>query len=203
MKLVIKYIQQLITMTTPTQTTAVMQPPKITGKERELYIKQKSKAKFDTPEEEYEYAIKKGKICSKCNLMKNLIEYSGNTSGCDGFNKEGYRLRRPECKNCNKEAIKGKNEAKKLAKKKGITYAAPEGAKCALCGKLPKTGDELVFDHCHKTNNFRGYLHNSCNRSLGVLGDNASGILRAFNFLNKFEKKKITQDKDTDELTII
>lgn len=190
-------------MATPTQTTVVIQTYKITKNERELYIKQKSKAKFDTSEEEYEYAIKKEKKCSKCNLMKNLTEYSGNTSGCDAFDKEGYRLRRPECKVCNKKASKGKNDAMKLAKSTGISYKAPEGTKCDLCGKLTKKGDDLVFDHCHKTNKFRGYLHNSCNRALGVLGDNASGALRFLNYVNKSEKKKITQDKDTGDFTII
>ena len=54
-----------------------------------------------------------------------------------------------------------------------------------------------MFDHCHKTNTFRGYLHNSCNRSLGVLGDDNEGILRAFNYVNKYKKKLIIQNKDT------
>jgi len=192
-----------INATPPTQTTAVTQPHNITKNERELYSKQKHKVKFATPEEEYNYAIQKEKECSKCNLMKNLTEYSGNTSGCDAFNKEGYRLRRPECKDCNKNVSKGKNDAIKLAKSLGIPYKAPEGTKCALCGKLPKKGDELVFDHCHKTNTFRGYLHNSCNRSMGTLGDDVLGLLRALNFLNKTEKIKFTQDINTNELTII
>jgi hypothetical protein len=176
-----------------------MKTHKITENERSLYIKQNSKAKFDTVEEEYEYAGKKKKECSKCNLMKKLSEYSGNTSGCDAFDKDGYRLRRPECKNCTKKASKGKNDAIKVAKSLGIPHKAPEDTKCALCGNLPKKGDELVFDHCHKTNTFRGYLHNSCNRSLGALGDDVKSLIRAINFLNMYEKKYITQNKDTYE----
>jgi hypothetical protein len=186
-----------------TQAMAVMQTSKITENERELYIKQKSKAKFGTVEEEYEYAEKNIKKCSKCNSMKKLSEYSGNTSGCDAFDRNGYRLRRPECKDCNKTATKGKTDAIKLAKSLGIPHKAPEDTKCALCGNLPKKGDELVFDHCHKTNTFRGYLHNSCNRSLGVLGDDVPGLMRSINFLNKYEKKNITQNKDTGSLEII
>ena len=184
------------------QAPAIIQP-KISQNERNLYIKQKSKAKFNTAEDEYEYSRQKEKKCSKCNLMKNLTEYAGNTSGCDAFDKEGYRLRRPECKECTKKAVKGKNEAKKLAESLGIPYKAPEGTTCALCGKLPKKGDGLVFDHCHKTNTFRGYLHNSCNRALGVLGDDVSGMILCINYMNKFEKKKIIQDKDTGHLIII
>ena len=175
----------------------------ITINEQNLYTKQAKKVKFKTAEEENEYAKQNQKKCSKCNLMKTLIEYTGNTSGCDAFDMDGYRLRRPECKNCTKEIAKGKNESKKNAKELGISYEAPDGTNCALCGKLSKKGDRLVFDHCHKTNTFRGYLHNSCNRSLGVLGDDINGMLRAINFLNKFEKKKITQNINTGELTII
>jgi hypothetical protein len=174
-----------------------------TNNERELYCRQKDKAKFNTPEEEYKYSVEKEKECSKCKTMKKLTEYAGNTSGCDAFDKEGYRLRRPECKDCNKEANKGKNEAKKLAESLGIPFKAPEGTKCAICNKLPKKGDGLVFDHCHKTNTFRGYLHNSCNRALGVLGDDCLGALRYLNYVNKTEYKKITQDKYTGDFKII
>ena len=176
---------------------------KITVKERDNYNRQKSKAKFDTAEEEYEYAENNKKECSKCNLMKKLNEYSGNTSGRDAFDKDGYRLRRPECKDCNKEITKGKNDAIKVAKELNIPHKAPKDAICGLCRKLSKKGDELVFDHCHKTKTFRGYLHNSCNRSLGVIGDDVRTVLRAVNFLNMYEKKNITQDKDTGNLEII
>lgn len=186
-----------------TQTTENMQSSNITENERSLYIKQKSKAKFDTAEEEYEYARQQEKKCSKCDLIKNLTEYTGNTSGSDAFNKEGYRLRRPECKDCSKEANKGKNEAKKIATQSGIPYKAPEGTTCAICGIPEKKGDGIVFDHCHTTKLFRGYLHNSCNRSVGVLGDDVESIIKVLNYLNSSEKKKFIQNKDTGELIII
>ena len=173
-----------------------------TKNERNLYIKQKTKAKFNSPEEEYEYATKNKKECSKCKCVKKLNEYSGNTCGRDAFDKEGYRLRRPECKDCTKQANKGKNEAKKIAKESGISYEAPEFTKCAMCCKLPKKGDELVFDHCHKTKTFRGYLHNSCNRSIGVLGDCIYGAIMFFNYVNIF-KIKVEQDCYTGKLKII
>mgnify|MGYP001247840860 CR=1 FL=1 len=143
------------------------------------------------------------KKCSKCNKNKLLTCYRGNTSCSDGFDKRGLRLRRPECKDCGKIISQGKNEAKKLAKKLSIPYKAPQGSICAICGKPPKQGDELVFDHCHEKNIFRGYLHNSCNRSLGVLGDNIQEMIKVINFLNQYEKKNISQDKNTKELKII
>ncbi len=163
-----------------------------------IYKKQADKAIFKSPEEEYEHASNNHKVCSKCKINKDLNEYGGNTSGTDAFNKEGYRLRRPECKDCNKIVLRGKQEAKEVAKKNNIPYKAPEGTVCALCECPEKPGDGLVFDHCHETNCFRGYLHNSCNRSLGVLGDDIAGMLRAINYLNKTEKKKFTQNEDGD-----
>jgi hypothetical protein len=169
----------------------------ITKRERELYTEQHIKAKFKNPEEENEYAKENTRICSKCNEEKNLTEYAGNTSGSDAFASDGYRLRRPECKCCGAEATQGKNEAIKLAKKLGIPYRAPEGTKCAICDKPPKKGDLLVFDHCHTSKKFRGYLHNSCNRSLGVLGDDVQGLVKCLNFLLKSEYKMISQDQLT------
>lgn len=183
---------------------AVIQRPKFTEYERNKYSMQNSKAHFKTPEEEYkEYAIINKKECSKCKKMKYLSEYSGNTSGSDAFDKDGYRLRRPECKVCNKKDNKGKSYAKNLAKKNGISYKAPKDTTCALCGNLPRLGKTLVFDHCHKSNKFRGYLHNSCNRALGVLGDDVQSIINAINYLNISEKKKFIQDKHTGKLIII
>lgn len=178
----------------------IVNPKKFTENEYVLYTKYSHKSKFNSPEEEYEYAIKNEKTCSKCGIMKKLIEYNGNTSGSDPFDKNGYRLRRPECKDCTKDALEGKNIAKRLAKQQGIPYKAPEGTICQLCRKGPKKGDGLVFDHCHETKTFRGYLHNSCNRSIGVLGDTVEKLLNVINYLNN--GKKFIQDEDSGELRI-
>lgn len=175
---------------------------KITKREEELYVEQKLKAKFSSPREEFEkYSSIYTKECSKCGVVKRLAEFAGNTSGADGFDRDGYRLRRPECKECTKAANQGKDEAKKLAKDSGIPYKAPEGTRCALCGMESKKGDGLVFDHCHTKKIFRGYLHNSCNRSLGVLGDDIAGMVRCINYLMKSEPGVITQDPETGELS--
>jgi hypothetical protein len=166
----------------------------ITKKERDHYSTQHIKANFNSPEQENEYAKITTKVCSKCSIDKALTEYTGNTSGSDAFDRNGYRLRRPECIICQRSAAHGKNEAKQLAKKMGIPYTAPEGINCELCNKPSKYGDKLVFDHCHDSKKFRGYLHNSCNRSLGTLGDNIEGVVRTLNYILRSEHKIITQD---------
>lgn len=167
-----------------------------TKKEEDNYIRQKDKCIFNSPQEEYEWAITQYKVCSKCSENKTLTCYAGNTSGTDAFDKSGYRLRRPECVSCTKSANLGKNQAKKTAKTLGISYTAPEGTVCGICNKPPTTRNGLVFDHCHKNNIFRGYCCNSCNRSIGVLGDDVDGLLRVLNYLLKSEPQEIVQDED-------
>ena len=177
--------------------------PTITLREREHYVRQKDKARFSSPEEEIEeYAKRNSKKCTKCGETKLLTQFKRNTCGTDAFDRYGYRLLRPECTSCTDNIRRGKGCAKQSAKAMGIPYKAPPGTKCGICGKEGKRGDTLVFDHCHTTNTFRGYLHNSCNRSLGVLGDDTEGMVRVINYLMKTTRKKISQDPMTGELLI-
>ena len=152
--------------------------------------------KFTNALDEMHAGMAINKICSKCGQGKPLPFYTGNTSGSDAFDRDGLRLRRPECSECTSAANRGKDNAKRVAKSQGIPYKAPEGTVCALCKCLPKKGNGMVFDHDHETELFRGYLCNSCNRSMGVLGDDVEGMIKALNYLNKTEKKKIVQEED-------
>ena len=183
-------------MEAETQSLTTLQMPAFTSKERENYARQQDKCKFKSPEEEYAWAQSQPKSCSKCLVEKKICDFNGNTSGTDAFDKNGYRLRRPECNECTKLVSRGKSQAKKVAKEMGISYVPPEGTVCANCNKLPSDGNGLVFDHCHEMNVFRGYLCNSCNRSIGVLGDDVHGLIQALNYLNKTKKVKIVQNED-------
>lgn len=44
---------------------------------------------------------------------------------------------------------------------------------CQICSKA---GSSLVFDHCHMTGAFRGWLCHHCNTALGLLGDSIEVI---------------------------
>ena len=44
---------------------------------------------------------------------------------------------------------------------------------------------QLVLDHCHETNIFRGWLCSPCNRAIGALGDNVQGLERAVAYLKR------------------
>jgi hypothetical protein len=173
-----------------------------TEKERQHYVRQSSKCHFKTPDEEYHWAKTQVQICSKCYKQKYLSDYNGNTSGTDAFDKSGIRLRRKECKDCTASARKGTASAKKLAKQMGISYVAPNGTLCAVCEKPASSGNGIVFDHCHVANVFRGYCCNSCNRSIGVLGDDVDGVLKVLNYLLKTEKVSIFQNENGEVVKV-
>ena len=64
-----------------------------------------------------------------------------------------------------------------------------QNGRCAIClGDDPKSPDRVnhwYIDHCHTTGEVRGLLCNSCNRGVGLLGDNVSNLERAILYLNK------------------
>lgn len=177
--------------------------PKFTKKEEEKYIEWspiKKNLKFKSALEEYNWAKTQMKTCPKCKVSSPLSSYLGNTSGSDPFDKDGYRLRRPECEKCTKKINNDKKECKKIAKLNGISYKAPEGTRCAICDCLPSKGNDLVFDHHHEKNVFRGYCCNSCNRSIGVLGDDTLSLLKVIKYLNKTDK--LTKKEILEKLEI-
>lgn len=160
---------------------------KITPNERNHYTNNiYAHRKFNTPEEEYEYNKTKNKTCNKCNEVLSYNCFKGNTSGKDPFDKNGYRLKRGDCNECNKKLAKGKNDAQNIAKKKGM-LKAPDGTVCEIC----KKSNNIVFDHHHTLNQFRGWLCNGCNRSIGMLGEDIHAIVATVNYMNKSDKKKL------------
>jgi hypothetical protein len=75
-----------------------------------------------------------------------------------------------------------------LSKRYGITVDRftemldSQGGACAVCGK---TQGRQVVDHDHVTGKVRGILCVRCNVSIGGLGDNAEGLMRAICYLEK------------------
>ena len=60
-----------------------------------------------------------------------------------------------------------------------------QGGVCAICKEKDKTGRALAIDHDHKTDQVRGLLCGSCNRGLGLFGDDYKRILIASKYLEK------------------
>tara|TARA_B100001057_G_C22759090_1_gene915004 strand:+ start:140 stop:556 length:417 start_codon:yes stop_codon:yes gene_type:complete len=115
--------------------------------------------------------------CSKCGVIHPLTEeyFRKNQS----TNTGGDKYFRPECKKCTSKVSTGKDKAYKLA---GNPERPPLGTPCDLCTRTDKT---LVFDHCHKTLVHRGWLCQSCNRSLGMRGDDIDGMLESAIYIAK------------------
>ena len=54
---------------------------------------------------------------------------------------------------------------------------------CEICGKT----EDLVYDHDHTTMKFRGVLCRQHNAAIGLLGDTAEEVLKAYTYLEEKE----------------
>jgi hypothetical protein len=91
---------------------------------------------------------------------------------------ERQRIRRsadPEAARRRYLAWREKREGKLAA-----TAGRPRPDSCELCG-----GAEggIVFDHCHESGLFRGWICDRCNKTLGLLRDDAGLLLRMATYL--------------------
>lgn len=59
---------------------------------------------------------------------------------------------------------------------------------CKICNKpeLSTRNKVLCVDHCHKTGKIRGLLCSTCNRAIGLLGENKENLLKAIKYLNEY-----------------
>ena len=94
----------------------------------------------------------------------------------------------------NRNAWKRRNPDKVLASERRRqghpTPTRPQPDECECCGKLAaalkkSTFGNLCLDHDHKTGHFRGWLCDSCNLGLGMLGDDEDGVRRALTYLQR------------------
>ena len=117
--------------------------------------------------------------CSKCDRV--LPETKEYFSKNQSTNTGGDKYFRPECKLCTSRAAKGRKEAYKRA---GKPQTPPMGTPCHNC-KRTDSKKPLRFDHCHKTNRFRGWLCDNCNRAMGMLGDTPEDLRRAARYMEE------------------
>ena len=113
------------------------------------------------------------KLCIKCQQRKPLHV----------FEKKKRELnRRNICETCRK----GADRLTRVLKRKHVReHGMPAHfSTCKVCNGAPRT---LVFDHCHKTNMFRGWICRNCNAAIGKLGDDYNGLNKALQYLREFE----------------
>ena len=137
----------------------------LTVNEIQHYVNYIGVPKFVSAQEEFKWADSQEKKCNKCHKQLPLTCFGFSTSGRFPFNKEGLRYRRGECLDCGLKISNGKRKAKQIAENLGINIKPSEEDKCKLC----ECKENLVFDHSHQTETFRGWLCDPCNRSLGTL----------------------------------
>lgn len=163
------------------------------------------------------------KTCTKCNLKKELADFSKCKKHLDGL--------RYECKACQKldtikyrkkKSVKKRRAEKEreyrkkdplnnkdihLRSKYGISindynkmYTKQSGC-CKICGvhqsDLKKS---LCVDHCHDTLNIRGLLCDKCNRVLGVIKDSVEMCDKLKKYLIESAKHPYKKGQNSQEL---
>ena len=78
-------------------------------------------------------------------------------------------------------------------------HTKPANGLCQCCNRY---SDRLHLDHCHTTDNFRGWLCESCNTGIGKLGDTIDGVLQALKYLLKIQFVKVTKRQKNKFLSL-
>ena len=111
------------------------------------------------------------KICKHCKIVQPIQLFELKPT------EASYRNICRPCRNYAKRTLN------RLRKSHVKQYGKPKDTPCKVCNKkLP-----LVFDHCHKTSKFRGWICKDCNAAIGKLGDDLVGVERARLYLREFE----------------
>ena len=136
------------------------------------------------------------KTCNRCNKTKTYENFRSRKDSKDGY--------RNQCRVCIEEMrterrhdpIRSLQEREwNLQRLYGITgedydkLLEVQNERCAICdthySEVTGRFKRLCVDHCHDTGKIRGLLCNNCNRSLGLLKDNAETLLEAYRYLTK------------------
>jgi hypothetical protein len=131
------------------------------------------------------YKLQRSTKSTMTKLASKKCIRCGETKPIHVFEKKKRELNyRNICKCCRNHANKTASTLKRKYVK--IHGQPPPYSPCSICQKKEKS---LVFDHCHKTDQFRGWLCRSCNCAISKLGDDSIGLLRAVHSLQTFENK--------------
>ena len=125
----------------------------------------------------------KTKKCKCCKQIKLIPDDFHLMRSGKWIKKKWYpEVYRNECKTCRRTGgIADSQGSTKIMKKMNIKRP-PLGTPCYCC---KSTKSVLVFDHCHTSGTFRGWLCHSCNTAIGKLGDNIEGLQNAIRYLER------------------
>lgn len=127
--------------------------------------------------------------CTKCNKTKSTDLFSpskrkknGRASWCKGCTQQAERERRAQ----RKEQYGTVHTGSSVYQRLGVTLEDYQRRMatsdcCEICG----VKEDLVYDHCHDTMQFRGVLCRKHNRAIGMLGDTVGDLERAYLYLKE------------------
>ena len=108
------------------------------------------------------------KVCRKCKQIKE-IQYFPLFSTAGGGRKN-------TCKQCSNELSLIRNKLRQI-------HPPPPPGKCPACNR---DTEHWVLDHCHHTDQFRGYICDSCNLGFGKFDDDPRMMACALTYLYRF-----------------
>ena len=131
------------------------------------------------------------KVCSKCNIEKDLTEYHKRSNRPCGV--------RSQCKKCYLEYPKEKKRRPMYMrdmnlKQYGLTFERytemfnNQKGCCKICNRHLSEVNKgkkkaLCVDHCHTTGIVRGLLCDKCNRGIGLFNDDIAMLQKAITYL--------------------
>lgn len=135
-----------------------------------------------------------GKPCSKGHIAERSL--TGTCVDCQQLANKGWAQRNPNEANVRSARWRARNPEKAYqisirSKRKAMGIPEPLRPKpthCELCEKHITAKGKMHLDHNHVTGKFRGWLCNTCNWSLGQLGDSITGLRKAIQYLEQSEQ---------------
>ena len=127
--------------------------------------------------EEYDPIVGASKVCVKCGVDKPLSAY--------GVHSGGSYLR-TECRKCNNHMSRIRNKIRSEGSMPDVDYTCPICFRASeeVSGEGGIKAGPWVVDHCHRTDQFRGWLCHKCNRALGGFGDDVGMMKRAIKYVS-------------------
>ena len=135
------------------------------------------------------------KACLRCGVVKPLGNFFHNSWRPDGLT--AY------CKPCVSKVSRewGRRHPEKLRaytlkRKYGLSIEGflelveQQGGRCAVCVRKFAHVKDGHVDHDHRSGKVRGVLCGSCNRGLGLFGDNRFVLTEAAAYLENFEARQ-------------
>jgi len=127
------------------------------------------------------------KKCTRCKIEKLLTKeyfplHNKTKSGFDSWCKECRSSYRSETR---------RGAYRSMISDKALKEIIETVKECVICG----SEEELVVDHCHKTNTIRGMLCNHCNKGLGHFRDDPDLLefARIYLLANNTDEKSIEE----------